>query len=224
MIARSATRSARSALRSSAGPSFRAPTARVALSRSYATGSSSALPPKSDAPWAIASVIGFGGLFVYLTAPGSKDASHGHGDHKSSDKHDESHDEEESEPEPKEPQELPDGSIEHPEGFVEVKRPEMREDAPEGDKHLDSIKLADEHAFEKQSKVKRERSLPADDTTFKHGVAAAKDGNPISDPKSVVAAAKTAKEEKHKAKTEGAQQDKEDKSESQDKDGESDDE
>lgn len=197
MIARSISRSARPLARSAAGPSL----ARLPARR-YASNSPLPLPTKSDAPWAIASVITFGGLFVYLTAPGAKGDDHGH--HGS--KHQESHDdEEESEPEPpKEPQELPDGSIEHPEGFVEVKRPEMRHDAPEGDKHLDSKKIPDEHAHEIQSKVKRERSLPHDDTTFKHGVAAAKDGNPVSDPKAVVAKAKTAKEEKAKAKADAA--------------------
>ncbi|KAJ1018949.1 hypothetical protein NDA16_004752 [Ustilago loliicola] len=196
MIARSISRSARPLARSAAGPSL----ARLPARR-YASNSPLPSPKKSDAPWAIASVITFGGLFVYLTAPGSNKDDHGH--HGS--KHDDAEDEHESEPEPpKEPQELPDGSIEHPEGFVEVKRPEMRDDAPEGDKHLESKKIPDEHAFEKQAKVKRERSLPHDDTTFKHGVAAAKDGNPVSDPKAVVAAAKTAKEEKAKAKAEAA--------------------
>lgn len=198
MIARTISRSARPLARSTAASSL----ARLPARR-YASSSPLPLPPKSDAPWAIASVLTFGGLFVYLTAPGAKgDDHHGHGaKHDAEEEHD---DEEEAESEPKEPQELPDGSIEHPEGFVEVKRPEMRHDAPEGDKHLDSKKIADEHAFEKQAKVKRERSLPADDTTFKHGVAAAKDGNHVSDPKSVVAAAKTAKEEKAKAKADNA--------------------
>ncbi len=198
MIARSISRSARPLARSAAGPSL----ARLPARRYASSSPADVLPKKSDAPWAIASVIGFGGAFVYLTAPGSKkDDHHGHG----ASKHEEAEAEEETEPEaPKEPQELPDGSIEHPEGFVEVKRPEMRHDAPEGDKHLDSKKIPDEHAFEKQKNVKRERSLPHDDTTFKHGVAAAKDGNPVSDPKQVVAAAKTAKEEKAKAKAEGA--------------------
>ena len=198
MIARSISRSARPLVRSSAGSSL----ARLPARRYASSSPLDALPKKSDAPWAIASVITFGGLFVYLTAPGAKGDDHGH--HGS--KHEESHDDEESEEAeeeaPKEPKELPDGSIEHPEGFVEVKRPEMRHDAPEGDKHLDSKKLSDEDAHEKQKGVKRERSLPHDDTTFKHGVAAAKDGNPVSDPKAVVASAKTAKEEKAKAKAE----------------------
>ncbi|EST05060.1 hypothetical protein PSEUBRA_005868 [Kalmanozyma brasiliensis GHG001] len=199
MIARSLSRSARPLARSAAGPSL----ARLAVRR-YATNPPGPVASKSDAPWAIASVITFGGLFVYLTAPGAKKDDHGH--HGS--KHDEAHDEEEddSEPEaPKEPVELPDGSIEHPEGFVEVKRPEVRHDAPEGDKHLHSQKISDEDAHEKQKNVKRETALPKDDTTFKHGVAAAKDGNPISDPKKVVAAAKTAKQEKAQAKAGAAQ-------------------
>lgn len=196
MIARSISRSARPLARSAAGPSL----ARLPARR-YVTNPPGPVTSKSDAPWAIASVVTFGGLFVYLTAPGAKKDDH---DHHSS-KHDDAEEEPESEPEaPKEPQELPDGSIEHPEGFVEVKRPEMRDDAPEGDKHLESKKIPDEHAFEKQAKVKHERPLPHDDTTFKHGVAAAKDGNPVSDPKAVVAAAKTAKEEKAKAKSEAA--------------------
>ncbi|KAJ9479650.1 hypothetical protein PHBOTO_003155 [Pseudozyma hubeiensis] len=178
--------------RSVAGPSV----GRLSVRR-YAANPPGPVTSKSDAPWAIASVITFGGLFVYLTAPGAKKDDHAHGA-----KHDEAEqDADDDEPEaPKEPVELPDGNIEHPEGFVEVKRPDMREDAPEGDKHLDSKKISDEHAHEKQSKVKREPSLPHDDTTFKHGVAAAKDGNPVSDPKKVVAAAHTAKQEKAQAK------------------------
>ncbi|SPC64356.1 uncharacterized protein UHOD_04973 [Ustilago sp. UG-2017b] len=196
MIARSISRSASPLARSAAGPSLtRLP------ARRYASNSPLPLPKKSDAPWAIASVITFGGLFVYLTAPGSDKHDHGH--HAS--KHHDAEEDQKSEREPaKEPQELLDGSIEHPEGFVEVKRPEMRHDAPEGDKHLESNKIPDEHAFEKQAKVKRERSLPHDDTTFKHGVAAAKDGNPVSDPKAVVATAKVAKEEKATAKAEAS--------------------
>ena len=198
MIARSISRSARPLARSAAGPSL----ARLPARR-YASSSPLPLPSKSDAPWAIVSVVTFGGLFVYLTAPGAKGDDHGH--HGSKHEEAEAEAEEESEPEaPKEPTELPDGSIEHPEGFVEVKRPEMRHDAPEGDKHLESKKIPDEHAFDKQKNVKRERGLPADDTTFKHGVAAAKDGNPVSDPKSVVAAAHTAKQEKAQAKAEAA--------------------
>lgn len=35
---------------------------------------------KSDAPWAIGSILIFGSLFIYLTAPGKKDA-HGHDGH-----------------------------------------------------------------------------------------------------------------------------------------------
>ncbi|CBQ73587.1 conserved hypothetical protein [Sporisorium reilianum SRZ2] len=197
MIARSISRSARPLARSAAGPTL----ARLSVRR-YATNPPGPVASKSDAPWAIASVLTFGGLFVYLTAPGAKKDDH-HGA-----KHDEPEQEEdEEEPEaPKEPVELPDGSIEHPEGFVEVKRPDLRHDAPEGDKHLDSKKIPDEHAYDKQSKVKREPSLPADDTTFKHGVAAAKDGNPVSDPKKVVAAAHTAKQEKAQAKAQAKEQ------------------
>ncbi|KIS68616.1 uncharacterized protein UMAG_03192 [Mycosarcoma maydis] len=196
MIARSISRSARPLARSVAGPSI----GRLSVRR-YATNPPGPVASKSDAPWAIASVITFGGLFVYFTAPGAKKDDHAH-----SAKHDDAeHDDDVDEPEaPKEPVELPDGSIEHPEGFVEVKRPELRHDAPEGDKHLDSKKLSDEHAHEKQSKAKRETSLPSDDTTFKHGVAAAKDGDPVSDPKKVVAAAQTAKQDKAQAKSESA--------------------
>ncbi|CDR88400.1 uncharacterized protein SPSC_04227 [Sporisorium scitamineum] len=199
MIVRSIARSARPLARSAAGPSL----ARASVRR-YATNPPSPVATKSDAPWAIASVLTFGGLFVYLTAPGAKKDDH-HGA-----KHDEPEQEPEEEQEqeleaPKEPVELPDGSIEHPEGFVEVKRPDMRHDAPDGDKHLDSKKIPDDHAYDKQSKVKREPSLPADDTTFKHGVAAAKDGNPVSDPKKVVAAAHTAKQEKAQAKSADAE-------------------
>ncbi|SPO26667.1 uncharacterized protein UTRI_03958_B [Ustilago trichophora] len=191
MIARSIARTARPLARSAAGPSL----ARLSV-RKYATNPPGPVATKSDAPWAIASVITFGGLFVYFTAPGAKKDDHAH--HASKHHEAEADDQEDDqEPEaPKQPVELPDGSIEHPEGFVEVKRPEIRHDAPEGDKHLESKKLADEHAYDKQKGVKRERSLPADDTTFKHGVAAAKDGNPVSDPKAVVAAAHTAKQEK----------------------------
>ncbi|SNX85045.1 uncharacterized protein MEPE_03754 [Melanopsichium pennsylvanicum] len=202
MIARYIARSARPFARSAAGPSL----TRLSV-RKYATNSPGPVAAKSDAPWAIASVLTFGGLFVYFTAPGAKEDDHAH--HGS--KHDEEEadaEEEQSEPQtPKEPVELPDGSIEHPEGFVEVKRPEMRHDAPEGDKHLESQRLPDEHAYEKQKGVKRERALPADDTTFKHGVAAAKDGNHVSDPKSVVAAAHTAKQEKAQAKAAASSKD-----------------
>lgn len=197
MIARSIARSARPLARSAAGPSF----ARLSV-RKYATNPPGPVVEKSDAPWAIASVLTFGGLFVYFTAPGAKKDAHAHGaKHEDADAEAEASDDEESEPEaPKEPVELPDGSIEHPEGFVEVKRPEIRHDAPEGDKHLESQRLPDEHAYDKQKQVKRERALPVDDTTFKHGVAAAKDGNHVSDPKAVVAAAHTAKQEKAQAK------------------------
>ena len=201
MIARSIARSARPLARSAAGPSL----ARLSVRR-YATNPPGPVATKSDAPWAIASVLTFGGLFVYFTAPGAKKDGHAHHGAKHDEAEADADEEEESEPEaPKEPVELPDGSIEHPEGFVEVKRPEIRHDAPEGDKHLESQRLPDEHAYEKQKQVKRERSLPADDTTFKHGVAAAKDGNPVSDPKAVVAAAHTAKQEKAQAKAAAAE-------------------
>lgn len=160
------------------------------------------MPPKSDMPWAVASVVVFGSLFVYVTAPGKKDG-HGHDDHgEKHGKHEEdsADDDAGEEPEPQEPQELPNGDVQHPEGFVEVKRQDLRDDAPEGDKHIDSRSVSDEHAFDKQSKAKRDPPMPHDNTTFQHGLAASKDGNPVSDPKKVVASAKTHKEEKAKSK------------------------
>lgn len=136
MIAQRILRSARPALRSAtvAGSVPRS----VAARRTYASGPTEGFKPGSDTPWIVASVLGFGGLFFYVTSPGSKKGGHGHG-HGHDDGHasekEESHDEPEEAPEPpKEPKELPDGSIEHPEGFIEVKRPEIRDDAPEGDK------------------------------------------------------------------------------------------
>ncbi|EPQ25859.1 uncharacterized protein PFL1_06534 [Pseudozyma flocculosa PF-1] len=209
MIAQQTLRTARPLLRSAVRPAA-ASTAlgRAAARRSYASGSASEVRTGGDTPWAIASVLGFGGLFLYLTAPGSKTDSrshpHGQGDHIDANDAEGEQQEDEADAEPQQPKELPDGSIEHPEGFVEIKRPEMRDDAPAGDKHLGSRSIPDEHAFEKESKVKREAPLPHDDTTFKHGVAAAKDGNPVSDPKKVVAAAKTAKQEKFAAKAESS--------------------
>lgn len=43
---------------------------------------------KSDMPWAVGSILIFGSAFIYLTAPGKKDAhgSHGEDDHGHSDK------------------------------------------------------------------------------------------------------------------------------------------
>lgn len=207
-------------LGASARPAARATVARTTPNvRGYA---SSPVPPKSDMPWAVASVVVFGSLFVYVTAPGKK-VSHGHDDHG---KHEESADEDDGEePEPQEPQELPNGDVEHPEGFVEVKRQDLRHDAPEGDKHIDSRSVSDEHAFDKQSKTKRDPPLPHDNTTFQHGLAASKDGNHISDPKKVVASAKTQKEEKAKAKAgekvdANANNGKDDKEDGEDKDDE----
>ncbi|KAN0059813.1 hypothetical protein ACQY0O_008387 [Thecaphora frezii] len=181
MIARQSLRAARPLARLAARPTAR---------RSYASAPSQPHATGSDTPWAIASALGFGGLFLYLTAPGPKSDSRT--DHNARHGADNRLDE---------PKQLPDGSIEHPEGFVEVKRPVIRDDAPAGDKHLDSISLSDDHAYEKElNKPKRTPSLPHDNTTFQHGLAAAKDGNPISDPKKVVAAAHAEKEEKANAK------------------------
>ncbi|PWN49701.1 hypothetical protein IE53DRAFT_388053 [Violaceomyces palustris] len=139
-------------------------------SRSYATGAehAKAASQSSDVPWAVTSTVVFGSLFVYLTAPPSKKGdSHGHGHGHSEPKSEEleeeveessqedteaqvGEDEEKQEAEP-EPKELPDGSIEQPDGFVEVKHTELHEDAPTGDKSQED-----------------------------EGIAAAKDGNPVS--------------------------------------------
>lgn len=197
MIARSAARIARPVLRVSERSAAQATTVRSTRHvRGYA---SMPTPPKSDLPWAVTSALVFGGLFIYVTSP-SKGDSHGHDSHGSKHAEHEEDSADDEEPEAREPVEHPNGNIEHPEGFVEVKRPDMRDDAPEGDKHIDSRSVSDEHAFEKQSKTKREPPAPHDNTTFQHGLAASKDGNPISDPKKVVASAKTHKEEKAKSK------------------------
>lgn len=167
---------------------------------------SSANPIKkvqSDAPWAITSLLVFGGLFVYLTAPPSGgNSKHGHGDesHGHGGKSEGSSSEEEEEDDQ--------SSTSSGEEYVDVKKIEEKpgDDAPRGSKALAERSLSAEDGAHLQKKTKEASDIQRrDDTTFKHGVAAAKEGHSdpekrISDPKKVVAAAHTARQEKDAAK------------------------
>lgn len=182
---------------------------------------------KSDAPWAIGSLLVFGGMFIYLTAP-PKGGKKGHG-HESHDTGSSSHDdEEESEDD------------EEREFFVSKKiedKPEAGSDAPPGShvsallfdllqvrqlnlvfifvyvfvlffsffwQHLAKNSLTAEEGAHMQKTTKSGGDLRRpDDITFQKGVAAAKEGHSgkegshISDPKKVVASAHAEREDRH---------------------------
>ncbi|PWN34013.1 uncharacterized protein FA14DRAFT_180646 [Meira miltonrushii] len=168
---------------------------------------------QSDAPWAITSLLVFGGLFVYLTAPTSGD-KHGHGhDDKGHGKEVET-EEEPAEEEPAEEEESEDASSSGDE-YVDVKKIEDKpgDDAPKGSKALAERSLSADEGAHLQKKTKEASDIQRrDDTTFKHGVAAAKEGHADpekreSNPKKVVAAAHTARQEKDAAKKEASESD-----------------
>lgn len=165
---------------------------------------SSANPIKkvqSDAPWAITSLIVFGGMFVYLTSPSSGD-KHGHGEKGHGKEIEEESEEEEDS-----------SSTSSGEEYVDVKKVEDKpgDDAPKGSKAIAERSLTAEDGAHLQKKTKEASDIQRrDDTTFKHGVAAAKEGHSdpekrISDPKKVVAAAHTARQEKDASKKEEAE-------------------
>lgn len=175
---------------------------------------SSASPVKkvqSDAPWAISSLVVFGGLFVYLTAPGSGDK---HGSHGHDDKGHGKEVETEEEPAEEESDESASSSSSGDE-YVDVKKIEDKpgDDAPKGSKALAEKSLSADEGAHLQKKTKEASDIQKrDDTTFKHGVAAAKEGHSDSekthsDPKKVVAAAQSARQEKEAAKKEASESD-----------------
>lgn len=83
---------------------------------------------KSDAPWAIGSLLVFGGMFIYLTAP-PKGGKKGHGDHESH------HDDDDKSSESGDDDEEPETPADEREFFVSKKiedKPEEGSDAPAG--------------------------------------------------------------------------------------------
>lgn len=176
---------------------------------------SSANPIKkvqSDAPWAITSLLVFGGMFVYLTAPSSGGDKHGHGD-KGHGKEVKKEEEEEEEEESGDDDDS--SSASSGDEYVDVKKIEDKpgDDAPKGSKALAEKSLSADDGAHLQKKTKEASDIQKrDDTTFKHGVAAAKEGHSdpekrISDPKKVVAAAHTARQEKDAVKKEASESD-----------------
>ncbi|PWN45479.1 hypothetical protein IE81DRAFT_364114 [Ceraceosorus guamensis] len=165
--------------------------------RSYASGAHQGEKQQqsSDVPWAISSLVVFGGLGIYLTAP-PKDG-HGHGGH-------DSH--------AKKPRVSDDKSAgldfeELAKGKTESK--DQHEDAPAGNKRLAELShtAEDEPASRQKAKQTDVRETHKDDHVFKTGVAAVKEGHRggedshITDPKKTVAAAKTSRQDA-KAKAE----------------------
>ncbi|KAK0546916.1 hypothetical protein OC846_002914 [Tilletia horrida] len=178
-----------------ASSSQAAAAARAAGARSYASVSPSVSDPKltsklpqgNDSLWAISSVVVFGGLFFYLTSP--KKAAHGvphsreaHSDHAPGAKEDQgTADEEESESE---------SGVD----FVVVEEPQVKISTP-GHEVLQT-RLTEDHGKQVSANNKAP-PLPNKGETFKHGIAAAKDGDHISNPKAVVAASHEEKAAKY---------------------------
>lgn len=183
------------------------PSAVPAGARFASSSSGSSLPGGSDSLWAISSVVVFGALFVYLTSPDSKGHAKGH------------------QPTPHKKTE------DFPTDDEELHA--LRKTEDQSDHHLEGNKLIasrahapDSDAAPTQKKTK-DTVVKADDTTFKHGVAAAKDGDHISDPKKVVAAAQSARQEREAKKRaskgekqEGEEEQEEEENEEEVKDGE----
>ncbi|KAK0535660.1 hypothetical protein OC842_002244 [Tilletia horrida] len=149
------------------------------------------LPQGTDSIWAISSVVVFGSLFFYLTSPGSKKDGHGHGshgDHKQS-----------SSTTPVASPEEADEAEDKPEiDFVVVEEPVLNVKTPGGE--ILKERQTDDHG-KQVSANNKSAPLPNRGETFKHGVAAAKDGEHISNPKAVVARAHEEKEQKYGGKT-----------------------
>ncbi|CAD6890809.1 unnamed protein product [Tilletia controversa] len=193
------TRSALSAARSpaaavSARQTAVASTARRSAARSYSSSPSvsdpkitSKLPQGSDSIWAISSVLVFGSLFFYLTSP-PKAGAHGHGgghdDHKQN-----------SHAKPAvSPEEAEESDGESGVDFVVVDEPQLTVQTAGGD----ALKQRETDDHGKQAQANNKSApLPNRGETFAQGIAASKDGNPISDPKAVVAKAHEIKKEKY---------------------------
>ncbi|PWN26374.1 hypothetical protein BDZ90DRAFT_275473 [Jaminaea rosea] len=189
----------------------RTPVPRFSSSSSSSSGAASSAAetakkfiPSSDAPWAISSALIFGSLFIYATSPSSKThnehghitgaahkpAQHGAGSSASDDK-------------------TGDDAVWKLEGGGEEKHEQTRtpeeadgEDEPEGNKHL-ADHAASKEAPEQKSPAGRDPSNETsgkENSNFQSGLKHAKDGDPVSDPKRVVAAANAAKQEKKAAK------------------------
>ena len=165
---------------SSTSPLF--PRRNASSSSSSGTSSSEAPNPikavtsSNDSLWAISSVLVFGALFVYLTSPTGKGHAKGHAPT---------------------PHKKDDDFPTHDEAFENLQKTEDQSDS-----HLAGNKALAERAHAPDSQgaptQKKTKDAPtkSDNTTFQHGVAAAKDGDHISDPKKVVAAAAAAKQDK----------------------------
>ncbi len=155
--------------------------------RGYASSSSessSASPASggSDSIWAISSLLVFGGLFVYLTSPSGKGKAKGH--------------------QPT-PHKKDDDFNTDDEALHNLRKTEDHSDSPlEGNKALAERAHAPDSEGAPQQKTTKEVPTRHDNTTFQKGVAAAKDGDHISDPKKVVAAANAEKLDKANAKQE----------------------
>lgn len=152
-----------------------------------ATGAAAAAAEKlnagNDSIWAISSVLVFGALFVYLTSPTGKGHAKGHA------------------PTPhKKDEDFPTND----EAFEGLQKTEDHRDSHlAGNKALaERAHAPDSEGAPTQKKTKDAPTPRHDNTTFQHGVAAAKDGDHVSDPKKVVAAAASAKQDKANKKTE----------------------
>ncbi|UZJ53005.1 hypothetical protein CBS101457_002325 [Exobasidium rhododendri] len=148
---------------------------------------------KSDAPWAIGSVVVFGSMFVYVTSP-PKGGKKGHG-------HDDSHKEKsesssEDDDDSGDESEATEDDGEEITKYDNVKKIQDKpgDSGPKGGQALGERSLTAEEGAHKQKTSKSASDLgKPDDITFKTGVAASKEGHGkgenshISDPKKVVA-------------------------------------
>jgi hypothetical protein len=179
---------------------------------------------KSDAPWAIGSLVVFGGLFVYLTSPpkGGK-KGHGHDDHG---KHDEArtNDTSDSGGEPEDG----DTDANEREFIVDKKiedHPDPDGDAPAGSHHLAKNSLSAEDGAQKQKTTKSASDLhKPDDKMFKAGIKSAKEGHSggenshHSDPKAIAAGVHEERAKDKKDKEDKADNDKKTKDDKDTKD------
>ncbi|CAO1632362.1 unnamed protein product [Sympodiomycopsis kandeliae] len=149
-------------------------------------------PKSSDVPWIIGSTLFFGSAFIYVTSPSSKThnehgqvtgakapSTHGTGSSRVDDK---------TGDEAVWKQEDHDGSVEEDEVPAD--------DAPEGDKHLhhNTNRATPDQQKSPANRDPSSSTYGIENSNFKHGIAASKDGDHVSDPKKVVAQATSDKQ------------------------------
>ncbi|PWN21165.1 hypothetical protein BCV69DRAFT_282658 [Microstroma glucosiphilum] len=199
MIApRLAIASARPALRRGA-LAARAPRLAVRNASSNPHSGNAGQVKSSDTPWAIASAVVFGSLFVYLTSPASK--THNEHGHITGGKAPTTHGTGSSRSDDKTGDEAVWKQEDGHEAGEHQYEAEHDEDTPEGDKHLKASRNPDKGAHDQKSPSAKERdesnsTSGIQNSNFKHGIAASKDGEHISNPKEVVAKAQADRQDK----------------------------